>query len=113
MEATVSESTSTNGDGERGTRIGLDVETAAAQDPEESQERVEDPDAPRNAEEEIKEQMRLCALCLHNASVYWQEALVIAEHHKIPGSYLKTELLERSDTPELALCFTMNGALPK
>jgi hypothetical protein len=107
VEATVSEATGTNGETERATRIGLDIETAVAQDDDKLADSVEDPDAPRTPMEEINVELSKSASCLRAASAFWQQALVIAQHHAIPSETMHAKLAEYlDDQSELALCFT-------
>jgi hypothetical protein len=107
IDVNASVSSGTNGEdySERATRIVPPAETLA--DLLEKGERVEHPDAPLNPKQEISADLGQCASCLRAASGFWQQALVIAEHHQIPVSDVQAELREYfSEEPALVMCFT-------
>jgi hypothetical protein len=113
IEATVSDSSGAsggaNGEAERATRIGLDMETAATQDDNQLQDSVEDVEVPTNPIDEIGRKLSQSASSLRSAAVLWQEALVIAEYHGIPFETAQAKLSEYlDDQPELASCFTLS-----
>lgn len=107
VETTVSESTSTNGETERATRIGADVETMIAQEDQQTPEKIEDPDEPTNPKQDIAQNLNKAASCIRAAHTFWHQALTVAEVYNIPLEEVSRELNEHfHDQPELALCFT-------